>query len=196
MKNHMKTKLKNIVKLTAVVALAAAIVLTFSACGEGDNSDGEGQDEPGAYKELAVGDEAPDFEAELAGGGTFKLSDADGKVVLLNFWATWCGPCCEEMPAFERLYKEYDADEVQILAVNVAEPKSDLDRFIEDNGYTFPIAYDEEGIITADLYPTEGIPYTVVIGKDGTITETFVGASSADAQYKIYKKAIDEALAK
>ncbi len=196
MKNHMKTKLKNIVKLTAVAALAAAIALTFSACGEGDNSDGEGQDEPGAYKELAVGDEAPDFEAELAGGGTFKLSDTDGKVVLLNFWATWCGPCREEMPAFERLYNEYDADEVQILAVNAAEPKSDLDRFIENNGYTFPIAYDEEGIIAADLYRVVGIPYTVVIGKDGIITETFIIANSADVQYEIFKEAIDEALAK
>ncbi len=187
-------KMKQIIKLIAAVALAVAMALTFSACGGGDSGDsGDGE---GTYKELAIGDEAPDFEAELAGGGTFSMADNEGKVVLLNFWATWCGPCCEEMPAFEKLYKEYDAEQVMILAVNVAEPKSDLDMFIENNGYTFPIAYDEEGAISSDLYPTQGIPYTLVVGKDGIITQTYVGAGSADAQYKIYKKAIDEALAK
>lgn len=137
-------------------------------------------------------DRAPDFTADLAGGGTYTLSDSLGKVVILNFWATWCPPCCREMPAFQWLYEEY-GDRIQIIAVDCAEYRKDVDAFIADNGYTFPIAYDEYAEI-CDLYPTDGIPYTLIIGKYGDIKQSFVGAYSAEEQYKEYKDAIEEAM--
>ena len=135
---------------------------------------------------------APDFTATLADGSSFTLSDYRGSVILLNFWASWCGPCVGEMPAFEQLNNEY-GDEVVILAVNCMEDENTVNQFITDNGYTFPIAYDVNGSIS-DLYPTDGIPYTLVIGTDGTVLETFLGADSADVQYREYKSAIDAAL--
>lgn len=145
------------------------------------------------YKELSEGEGAPDFEAELKGGEKFVLSDQAGKVVLINIWATWCGPCVGEMPAFERLKNEY-GDELQIVCVNCMEPKSDVDEFIDDNGYTFPVAYDESGEINS-RYPTEGIPYTLVIGRNGRIQNTYIGSEGEEEQYQKYKAAIDAALA-
>ncbi len=143
-------------------------------------------------KEVLVGDVAPEFTALLVDGSSFTLSENQGKVVLLNFWATWCGPCVGEMPAFQDLDEEY-GDDVVVLAVNCMESKETVDRFIEETGYDFPIAYDEEGTVSF-TYPSSGIPYTLVVGKDGIVRDIYVGAADADTQYQIYKAAIDEAL--
>ncbi len=77
-----------------------------------------------------------------------------------------------------------------MLAVNCLEDKETVDKFASDNGYTFPIAYDEEGDINMK-YPTDGIPYTVIIGTDGNVAKIYVGAGDAEAQYNEYKLAID-----
>ena len=135
---------------------------------------------------------APDFTVELNDGSQFTLSDSKGKVVLINIWATWCGPCCAEMPAFQRLYEEY-GDKLQIVAVNYAEKKKAVDQFIADNGYTFPFAYDEEAKIM-ELYPSDGIPYTILIDKEGKVYRTFLGARSAEEQYEVYHSAIEEVM--
>lgn len=141
------------------------------------------------YMPLSEGDTAPDFTASLADGTEFTLSDQQDKVILLNFWATWCGPCVREMPAFEKLKEEYGED-VFILAVNCMENADTVAAFIEENGYTFPIAIDEEGTVSMK-YPTQGIPYTLLIDSDGVIQNIYVGAADADTQYKEYKAAID-----
>ena len=148
----------------------------------------------GDYKELSEGDRAPWFAAELVSGDTFEMADLQGKVILINFWATWCGPCVGEMPAFESLYTDYaDNPDVAIVAVDVEEKKKTVDYFAEVNGYTFPIAYDEQGKI-GNRYPTSGIPYTVIVGKDGYIRTIHLGARDADTQYEIYKADIEAAL--
>jgi peroxiredoxin len=138
---------------------------------------------------LSEGMMAPSFTAQLADGGKFSISENRNNVVVLNFWATWCGPCVGEMPAFEKL-KNDRMSGVEIVAVNYQESKADVDAFIKENGFTFDIAYDEKGEI-CDLYPTNGIPYTLII-KNGIIEKTFVGAP-ADA-YNTYKAAIEECL--
>ena len=187
-----------------------AMVVAFSGCVVKDNSFGtngnqnvaeDGQEvetaegeqgDSGSGGALSKGDTAPDFSVELASGGNFKLSENQGKVVLINIWATWCGPCVGEMPAFEKLNSEY-GDELSIVCVNSMEDKGTVDSFIKENGYTFPIAYDEQGMMNS-LYPTDGIPYTVIVGKDGKIADIEVGANDADSQYKLYKRVIDKAL--
>ena len=156
-----------------------------------------GQDRPsadtgtGMPKTLHEMDIAPDFTTQLSGGGSFKISDHDDKIVLLNFWATWCGPCVGEMPAFEKLKAEYGSD-VEIICVNCMEDTKTVDQFVKENGYTFNIGYDTDGLIEK-YYPTEGIPYTLVINK-GKIYKIFVGADSEDAQYGLYKEAIDSCI--
>lgn len=174
-------------KNRVIFILLMIVFMTVSACG--NNGDKNNTD---SSQELSEEDLAPDFTAETVDGKTFVLSEQKGKVVLLNFWATWCGPCVGEMPAFEKLYSEY-GEKIAILAVDCAEDKDTVKQFVSDNGYTFPIAYDTEGAISAK-YPTSGIPYTLVIGKDGKVQKTFLGADDADAQYIEYKKVIDSVL--
>lgn len=161
-------------------------------------TDTDNQSEPDAqtseeaapsYHILSEGDAAPDFTADLADGTTFTLSEQQGKVILLNFWATWCGPCVREMPAFEKMHGEYEED-VVILAVNCMEDTEIVDAFLKENGYTFPIAYDTDGSINM-RYPTQGIPYTLVIDAEGIIQNIYVGAADAETQYQEYKGAID-----
>ena len=146
-------------------------------------------DKTGEPKILEEGDIAPDFTAELSGGGSFKLSDHDDKTVIVNFWATWCGPCVNEMPAFEML-KNDEIKDLEIVCINCMEDKGSVDRFVSENGYTFNIGYDEDGRIMS-YYPTDGIPYTLVV-KKGKISDIFVGAMDAETQYAEYKNAISE----
>lgn len=199
---------RNIILAMSVASILAVCVLT--GCGQSStvanggkadmsieeavkNSEADTEDSSDvSYGELSEGDTAPDFTAELVGGETFTLSENKGKVVLINIWATWCGPCVGEMPAFEKLNKEY-GDDLKIVAVNCVEDKGTVDAFVKDNGYTFPIAYDENGEIN-NRYPTDGIPYTLVVGKDGEIKNIYLGAESEDVQYQLYKEAIDAAL--
>ena len=179
--------------------MLAMVLLYTTGCGKAEpettitgGTDGSNESEEGAnYGELQEGDTAPGFSAPLADGGTFTLSEQKGKVVLLNFWATWCGPCVGEMPAFERL-KEHYGDDVSILAVNSMEDEATVNQFIKEKGYTFPIAYDTDGEL-GEKYPTDGIPYTLVIDAEGIIKNIYLGAESADKQYEEYKEAIDAA---
>ena len=140
---------------------------------------------------LNEGDMAPDFTAELANGMTFTLSKHSDKCVLVNFWATWCGPCVREMPAFQRLTDD-DIDGLEIVCIDCREDKKTVDSFIKESGYTFNIAYDTKGSI-GSLYPTDGIPYTLVIYK-GSIKKIYVGAMDAETQYKEYLSAVRECL--
>ena len=131
---------------------------------------------------------APDFTATLLDGSVVNLSDYQGAPVILNFWATWCGPCCNEMPAFQQLTDEYGAG-LTVLAVNCGESATAVQSFVNANGYTFPIALDTNYAISS-LYPTNGIPYTIVIDEYGVIRHITVGASTADAMYNHYKECL------
>ncbi|MEY8524207.1 TlpA disulfide reductase family protein [Lachnospiraceae bacterium 38-10] len=195
-------KTKNTIFSLSMVLLLNALLLT--ACGgTGENADRQNtpetektasseqsaEDDSVSYLPLSVGDAAPDFTAVLTDGTEFTLSEQQGKVVLLNFWATWCGPCVREMPAFEKLYGEYGED-VAILAVNCMESEDIVKAFQDENGYTFPIACDPEGDVSLK-YPSQGIPYTLVIDEEGIIQNIYVGAADAETQYLEYKGAID-----
>lgn len=147
-----------------------------------------------SYPELAAGSQAPDFEIARNDGAAFRLSDHEGEVVLLNFWATWCGPCINELPAFERLYEEY-GDKIQILAIDSSDDAETMEKFLEKTDFSFPVACDADQSVSKK-YPSEGIPYTVLIGKDGLVAETFTGARSAEEQYQLYRAALIEAYEK
>ncbi|WP_163972153.1 redoxin domain-containing protein [Oceanobacillus halotolerans] len=124
---------------------------------------------------LKEGNQAPDFELETLSGETIRLSDLRGKKVFLNFWATWCPPCKEEMPEMQTFYEKYQ-DEVEIVAVNLtwSEAKdSDVKEFIDEYNYTYPILLDkkEENSVSNDLYSAITIPTTYFIGTDGVIQQ-------------------------
>ena len=131
---------------------------------------------------------APDFTGELMDGTSITLSELQGKPVIINFWATWCGPCVKEMPAFERLKDDF-GDKIGIIAVNCGDDAETVKDFVEENGYTFPVVLDEEYSISM-LYPTNSIPYTVVVDAEGKVTHISTGALDADTMYERYKEAL------
>ena len=155
---------------------------------ESDNATYSIKSEEAETAALTVGSVAPDFTAEVSGGGSFKLSEQSGKIVVLNVWATWCGPCVEELSAIDKL--SADAyDDLEIICINCSEDEKTVDDFVTENAYSFDFAYDTDGKI-GEMYPTESIPYTLII-KDGKIQEIFTGTYEADEQYLLLKQAVD-----
>lgn len=119
------------------------------------------------------GTPAPDFRFTLADDSTMHLSDLQGKKVLLNFWATWCGPCKAEMPDMQALQATYP-DDLVVLAVNQQETVEQIVPFAEDLGLTFTLIADEDGTI-GDAYAARGLPTTYFINRDGTVHSLHAG---------------------
>lgn len=138
-----------------------------------------------------AGKKPQNFTVETNYNKSFTLYENNGKPTLINFWATWCGPCVEEMPAFERLKEEY-GDQINLIAVDCAEEKSTVDKFIKDNNYTFEVGYDNGDI--SEAYGITGIPFTVVLDRNNEIVKTFTGSRGVEAQYNAYKEQLEIAL--
>lgn len=127
---------------------------------------------------LQIGNLAPDFETVDDSGNPFRLSDERGKVVLLNFWGTWCAPCRVEMPEFEQAYDDYKAQGFTIIGVNNGETRDAITAFRAEMGVTFPLVLDASFAIQ-DLYAVTAFPTTFVIGRDGAIMTYRYGALTA-----------------
>ena len=119
---------------------------------------------------------APDFTLPNSEGGAVKLSDLRGKVIVLNFWATWCPPCREEMPSMQTLWESFKDEDFELLAVNVGEDEDMVFAFRHELSKTlkFPILLDEKSQV-ARLYPIRGLPTTYVLDKQGRIVYQAVG---------------------
>ena len=151
----------------AIIALVAGAVYIVSS--GGINSPGK------ATKSVVVGDIAPDFQLEDLKGNKVSLSNLRGKVVLVNFWATWCPPCIEEMPSMERLNEVMANDDFVMLAINTEESgRSVVPAFLEKTPYTFPILYDDEGVVQK-RYGVFKFPESFIVGKDGAVVEKVIG---------------------
>lgn len=125
-----------------------------------------------------VGMQAPKFNLRNLNGNLEGLDDYKDKVIVLNFWATWCAPCLEEMPAFEKLYRRYRSQGLTVLAVSLDKGDSlKVKKFVDTNNLTFPVLLDSEGI-AEKLYPSFTIPFTYVIDKKGRIAARVDGAKN------------------
>jgi peroxiredoxin len=116
-----------------------------------------------------VGQVAPVFELEITDSGLFSLHEQKGKVVLINFFATWCPPCREELPALEKeIWQRFQGRELAVLVIGRGHNNDEILPFLKENGYSFPAAGDPERAVY-DLYASRFIPRNVVVGPDGTI---------------------------
>lgn len=134
---------------------------------------------------------APDFSLIDQYGNTHKLSDYKGKVVFLNFWATWCPPCVKEMPHIEAIYKEYKNSGEDVVILGVAIPnigregsKEDIIEFLDSNEYTFPVLFDETTEVISK-YGISAFPTTYLIDKEGNIKGYIPGAMDKDTMKSI-----------
>ena len=117
---------------------------------------------------------ASDFSAEMSNGRMIRLKDYYGRFVLLNFWATWCYPCLEEMPDFEKAYQSMGEEKLVILAVAMGENVEKIKKFSKKNIYSFPLLSDENMEITK-LYGVKNIPVTYLIDQEGIVLGRAVG---------------------
>lgn len=124
--------------------------------------------------------ESDDFELEDLGGKLRRLSSYRGKVVFLNFWATWCGPCRVEMPSMQRLYNKLKDEGLVIVAVDLQESKKSVKKFVDRYKLTFPILLDKNGKV-AIIYGARSIPTTYLTDRDGYVFAGAVGAREWDA---------------
>ncbi|MBM4125237.1 MAG: TlpA family protein disulfide reductase [Nitrospira sp.] len=130
------------------------------------------QERPG----LRVGSAAPNFQLRDLRGTPLTLSDYRGKVVLINFWATWCGPCRVEMPGMEVLYREFDRKDFEILAVSTDQQGVAVTRpFRDEMGLTFPILHDSDFRVGV-VYGARTLPMTFLVDRHGIITHRIFGA--------------------
>jgi peroxiredoxin len=122
---------------------------------------------------------AEDFDVPMAGQGTFRLSEHRGKLVMVNFWATWCPPCLEEMPALERLYRQHRESGFVLVAVSVDTDPGKVGPFMTARRLTFPVGLDPKTRV-AELYGVRALPSTFLIDREGNLSALALGPRAWD----------------
>ncbi len=150
----------NTIKFVTLTRLIAALII--GACLT-----------PYAAAEVIQG-KAPDFTLKSQSGDNLKLSELRGKVVLINFWASWCGPCRQEMPALDQLYQRYRSLDFTVLGVNVEENADAAKALLKDIPVTFPILFDSANNVSK-LYKVSGMPSTILVDRDGNMRYLYMG---------------------
>jgi cytochrome c biogenesis protein CcmG/thiol:disulfide interchange protein DsbE len=158
-------------------ALFALLSLVLVTCAQAEKSDF-------AQNDTA---QAPDFSLQDLKGKRISLSDYRGKVLFLNFWATWCPPCRAEIPDFVEVYKEYKNKGMEIIGLSVDEmSEEDLMAFVEKYEIDYPVAFATEKIV-GDYEPGQYIPTTIIIDKQGKIRHRYVGLIRKEALIQYFQ---------
>jgi len=164
-----------------ILRLALIVILVLGLLVMGCSS----RSEP---KVAQVGGVAPDFKLQSLDGQSVSLNDFKGKPVLINFWASWCGPCVYEMPFLQQIYEEWSDRGLVLLAINVGESSSTIEKFMQEHNLSLSVLLDTKKIVARE-YNIMAYPTTFFIDKDGVIQEKIMGAfrSKADIEKKLSK---------
>lgn len=177
--------------MLALIVIIIAVIFLLPSCGNRSAKGGASQSDSTTL--VKVGDPAPDFSVALFDGSHLTLSELRGKVVLLNFWATWCPPCRQELTRVQKdLIDRFAGRDFLFLPVSRGEKRSDVAAFREKTGYTFPMELDSTRTIY-DRYATNFIPRNYLIDRDGRIITATIGYSPEEFDELI--AAIERALA-
>lgn len=177
--------------MLALIVIIIAVIFLLPSCGNRSAKGGASQSDSTTL--VKVGDPAPDFSVALFDGSHLTLSELRGKVVLLNFWATWCPPCRQELTRVQKdLIDRFAGHDFLFLPVSRGEKRSDVAAFREKTGYTFPMGLDSTRTIY-DRYATNFIPRNYLIDRDGRIITATIGYSPEEFDELI--AAIERALA-
>ena len=151
------------VKKTVLMIAALCLFLPFTGCEK-------------RSKPLRAGMPAPDFTLVDRSGKRWTLSELRGQVVFVNFWATWCPPCREEMPSMQKLHTMLPKEKFKMLAILCQDDPAKADLFTAGNGLTMPILHDGDDSV-ARRYGLTGFPETFIVDKQGVIREKIIGAA-------------------
>lgn len=169
-----------------------------TADASGEQNEGQPAEAQGEGEQEKQEIPAPDFELVDQYGNTRKLSDYKGQVVFLNFWATWCPPCREEMPDIEALYEKYGKNEEELVVLGVAAPNrgnegntQHITDFLEEEGYTFPVVFDETGRVL-NTYAITAYPTTFIINKEGNVEGYLPGAMNLETMERLIAPYLSE----
>lgn len=177
--------------MLALIVIIIAVIFLLPSCGNRSAKGGASQSDSTTL--VKVGDPAPDFSVALFDGSHLTLSELRGKVVLLNFWATWCPPCRQELTRVQKdLIDRFAGRDFLFLPVSRGEKRSDVAAFREQTGYTFPMGLDSTRTIY-NRYATNFIPRNYLIDRDGRIITATIGYSPEEFDELI--AAIERALA-
>lgn len=160
-----------------VCFIAAAALILFVGLPERAEFTGY-LNEQGQRVAPEIGALAPSFSLASFDGRQISLNDLRGVPIVVNFWATWCGPCVQEMPQLEQVYEEYQRDGLRILAVNMGETRAEVVRWAGEYDLTYDLLLDEDQAVR-EAYQVFGPPSTYVISPEGVITHIFYGPITA-----------------
>lgn len=121
-----------------------------------------------------IGDPAPNFSLPALSGQATSLDEFKGKVVLLNFWASWCTPCQEELPELQKIYQKYRERGFEVLGVNIDKKQANAEKFVQRLGLSFPVVLDPESA-TIRAYRGRSMPISYLVDRQGTIRRLFFG---------------------
>ena len=139
-----------------------------------------------------VGGQLPQFSVTALDGKRFDTAELKGKIIVLNLWATWCGPCKDEMPRLEKeIWKNANPSDVAMIAIAREETNEKIGPFRKDNGYTFPMAADPDRRVFK-LFASAGIPRTYIVGRDGRILFQSIGYTPSE--FDRFKSILEAAL--
>lgn len=167
-----------VIAAVAVPVLAFLAILAWASLTSGPARGGQAVNNNTVELE-AGGEGAPEFSLALIGGGSIDSRDLRGRVVMLDFWASWCPPCREEAPVLAQVYGEYHDRGVEFVGVNLWDNAGDADVFVQQQGHEYPNGVDEGGRI-AISYGVRGIPEKFFIDREGRIVRKFSGPMTAD----------------
>lgn len=166
----MSAKMRSL--LTILIGVTAVLVAVWAIYQDTSSS------EPRRTGAIEAGATAPEFTAINSAGEQVKLSDYRGKVVMINFWASWCTPCVREMPMINQIAQTYQND-VETLFVNVGEAKGTIREFMEKQQFDFPVIIDVTGKVSG-LYRITGLPATMIIDQEGIFSHILLGELTKD----------------
>jgi len=161
--------MQNVLRTAAVVAIVVAVAFGYVHLAERKG-----------YA-LHAGSEVPDFQLPSLAGGETALASYRGKVVVLNFWATWCPPCVAEMPSLERLHRTLGPEGLAVVTVSTDEDPEALREFVTRYGLTLPVLLDPGGEVASGSYRTTGYPETFVIDREGALVSHTLGPAEWDS---------------
>ena len=175
-KHQKKSTLSMVVMAILAIVLAAALLFGGSLTAKAQNN----RPTPEQATIVKDGQKAPNFEVQMFDGSTIKLADLKGKVVLLNFWATWCPPCRAELARVEKdIIEKFKGKPFVFIPVSRGEKRETVAAFREKMGYTFPMGLDTDGRVYAE-YAQTYIPRNFLIDKNGVVVKASVGYDEAE----------------